>query len=71
MLKDRKLSIIIPILNEEENISILTQKINFYLKKIKYEIIFVDDNSSDNSKKILKNLRKKFKFFNPIFRRTF
>ena len=57
MLKDRKLSIIIPILNEEENISILTQKINFYLKKIKYEIIFVDDNSSDNSKKILKNLK--------------
>ena len=68
MLKDKKISIIIPILNEAENISILTQKINFYLKKIKYEIIFVDDNSSDHSKKILKNLKKKFKFFNPIFR---
>ena len=68
MLKDKKLSIIIPILNEEENILILTQKINFYLKKIKYEIIFVDDNSSDDSKKILQNLRKKFKFFNPILR---
>ena len=36
MLKDKKLSIIIPVLNEEENIAILTQKINFYLKKIKY-----------------------------------
>ena len=68
MSKDKKLSIIIPVLNEEENIAILTQKINFYLKKIKYEIIFVDDNSSDHSKKILKNLRKKLKFFNPILR---
>lgn len=65
---ENKLSIIIPILNEEKNILPLTKKIIRNLKNIKYEIIFVDDNSVDASKIILKKLKKKYKFFNPIFR---
>ena len=63
-----KLSIIIPIFNEKNNILVLTNKIIFNLVKIKYEIIFVDDNSTDNSRKILYELRKKYKFFKPILR---
>ena len=63
-----KLSLIIPILNEEKNILPLTKKIIRYLKQIKYEIIFVDDNSSDNSKKKLNYLKNKYKFFRPILR---
>ena len=63
------LSIIIPALNEEKNIRPLTNKIIKNLKKKKFEIIFVDDQSEDNSKVILTNLSKKFKFFNPIFRK--
>ena len=63
-----KLSLIIPILNEEKNILPLTKKIIRYLKQIKYEIIFVDDNSSDNSKKKLNHLKSKYKFFRPILR---
>ena len=63
-----KLSIIIPALNEEKNIEPLTNKISKNLKKFKFEIIFVDDNSEDNSKKILLKLKKKLKYFNPIFR---
>ena len=51
-----KLSLVIPILNEEKNILPLTKKIIRYLKQIKYEIIFVDDNSFDNSKKKLNHL---------------
>ena len=46
-----KLSLIIPVLNEEKNVYLLTKKIIHNIKKIKYEIIFVDDNSFDNTKK--------------------
>ena len=62
------LSVIIPILNEELNIKPLTNKIIKTLKKYKFEIIFVDDSSTDNSKKILKKLKSKYPFFKPIFR---
>ena len=63
-----KLSLVIPILNEEKNILPLTKKIIQNLKKIKYEIIFVDDGSIDNSHLKLKALKKKYKFFRPILR---
>ena len=63
-----KLSLIIPVLNEEKNVYPLTKKIIHNIKKIKYEIIFVDDNSFDNTKKKLKELKKKYSFFKPIFR---
>ena len=64
-----ELSIISPALNEEKNIEPLTLKIIKHTKKTKFEIIFVDDNSTDQSKKILLNLAKKYKFFNPILRK--
>jgi len=61
-----KLSIIIPIYNERENIEILYQEIIRVIKKLiedkiinNYEIIFVNDGSRDNSKKILETLNKK------------
>jgi len=63
-----KISIIIPALNEEKNIEPLTKSISKNLNNFDFEIIFVDDNSDDNSKKILQKL-KKLKFFNPIFRK--
>lgn len=62
-------SIIIPAFNEEKNIQPLTKKILKNLKKFEFEIIFVDDNSSDESKSILLSLSKKYKFFNPILRK--
>ncbi len=63
------LSIIIPILNEKNNILPLTTQIIKNLKKFKFEIIFVDDSSSDGSIKLLIELKKKFKFFKPILRK--
>ena len=51
-------SIIIPVLNEEKNILKLVRKIKSFLTGYKYEIIFIDDNSNDNSQIILNNLRK-------------
>ena len=58
-----KLSLVIPILNEEKNILPLTNKIIQNLTKIKYEIIFVDDSSIDNSRQKLKKLKKKIQIF--------
>ena len=52
-MQKKEISIVIPILNEEKNISPLTKKIISELKKFKFEIIFVDDNSTDNSKRKL------------------
>ena len=65
---NKELSIVIPILNEEKNIEPLTNKIRKELKKFKFQIIFVDDSSNDNSKKVLKKLSLKYKFFKPILR---
>lgn len=53
-----KLTVIIPALNEEKNIEPLTKKLIKSLKKFELEIIFVDDNSTDNSKEILKNFQE-------------
>lgn len=64
-----EISIVIPALNEEKNIKPLTLRIIKVLKKTKFEIIFVDDNSTDQSKKILLALSKKYKFFNPVLRK--
>ncbi|OGW75962.1 MAG: hypothetical protein A2Z72_04675 [Omnitrophica bacterium RBG_13_46_9] len=55
-----KLSIIVPIFNEEKSILILYNKIRETLKTfdVKSEIIFVDDGSTDSSCKVLRYLSK-------------
>jgi dolichol-phosphate mannosyltransferase len=59
-----RFSIVIPVLNEQNNISKLIILIKKYLKNFKYEIIFVDDNSTDNTGKIIKKLlSKNIKYF--------
>lgn len=54
-----KLSIIVPCKNEENNVTKLYESINDTLGKIKYEIIFVDDGSVDNTLKEMKELYEK------------
>ena len=63
-------SIIIPILNEEKNIKELTYQIRRHIHKFKYEIIFVDDNSKDKSKKTLSKLKAKYNNFNFYIRKS-
>lgn len=67
--KKNSLSIIIPVLNEAKNLKNLTEKIYQNTKNIKKEIIFVDDNSIDNSVIILKKLKKKFRSFKFFVRK--
>lgn len=55
------LSVVIPIYNEEKNIQILYERLSTSLTKLElsYEIIFVDDGSTDKSFDILKDIQKK------------
>lgn len=48
---DKKISMIIPCFNEENNLDILLKKLNDTLNEVKldYNIIFIDDGSSDNT----------------------
>lgn len=58
----KKLSIIVPTLNEEKSVTPLVERIHTCLsqKKILYEIIFVDDHSTDKTRTIVKQLQKKY-----------
>ena len=55
------LSIVIPVYNEEENVRLLHEKIREALSHVKqaYEIIFVDDGSTDNTLSILEEIQGK------------
>jgi len=55
--KTLQLSIVIPILNEEENLVPLVEEIKSVLTNISYEIIFIDDGSTDESLNILMGLK--------------
>jgi glycosyltransferase involved in cell wall biosynthesis len=68
------LSIIIPILDERDNLGPLYYQITNIVKKLKlkYEVIFIDDGSSDGSFEVLEELSKKHKEILVIkFKRNF
>lgn len=48
-MKNFLLSIIIPVFNEEQNITPLLKRLQPIVSKYSYEIIFIDDGSSDNT----------------------
>jgi len=68
------LSIVLPVYNEESNLSILYKEIKEVLDRLnkKYEIIFVDDGSKDRSFLVLKNIKEKDSTVKVIrFRKNF
>ena len=70
----KKVSIIIPLLNEEDSIRPLASEIKKVMRSIvaDYEVIFVDDGSTDNSLKVIKEFAKsdpKFKYIS--FRKNY
>jgi cellulose synthase/poly-beta-1,6-N-acetylglucosamine synthase-like glycosyltransferase len=61
-MKVKNISIIVPVLNEEGNIKPLIERIDvvFSPKDIEYEIIFVDDKSSDNTQEVISSFVFKY-----------
>src|SRR5579871_3202893 len=55
------LSIVVPVLNEEESLSLFHTEVTALIPHLskEYEIVFVDDGSTDNSLSLLKELVKK------------
>jgi dolichol-phosphate mannosyltransferase len=61
-IKPKSLSVVVPVRNEEDNVADLIFEIRKSLKnKINYEIIYVDDGSTDQTYKNLINLQKTYK----------
>lgn len=59
MNKNLKLSIVIPVLNEEDNVEILNTRITETLSgKIDYEVIWVDDGSTDKTPQIIEKVSR-------------
>lgn len=72
--KERVLSVVIPLVNEEENLRPLYTELRKVLASLdkEHEIIFVDDGSSDDSFTILEDLHNKDEAVKVIqFRRNF
>lgn len=67
----KKISVIIPCYNEEENIEAMYKALkNIFESKLAsydYEFIFIDNDSRDNSRKILRNLCSQDKNLKAIF----
>ena len=55
-------SVVIPLLNEQDSLKELTEKIaeQFNTLKKKYEILFIDDGSTDNSFKVMLKLKETY-----------
>lgn len=51
------LSIVVPLYNEEENVTLLTKKIHESLVGYNYQIIYIDDFSTDKTKQVVKQMK--------------
>lgn len=69
-MKKNKLSIVIPIYNEEGDLENFVNELKDALKndKIPYEIILVNDNSTDDTRNVITNLRRKNKNIRAVDR---
>ena len=63
-----KICVIIPTLNEEKNIEKIFSKVR--KTNIKLDILFVDDNSNDESQQLIIKLSNKYKNVKYIFRKN-
>src|SRR3989339_1055823 len=65
----KKISIVIPVYNEKGNLPVLAgslQKMITAVPEYDFEVVFVDDGSSDNSLECLEKLIKQYPFFSIV-----
>jgi len=55
-----KISIIVPAHNEEDNIVNLVRRVEDELPDLDYELVIVDDHSTDNTRKLIEELSSKY-----------
>jgi len=62
MKKNKVLSVVIPVYNEEKTLSILVKRVQeVKIKGIKKQIVIVNDASTDDSEKVIESLSRKYK----------
>lgn len=66
-----KLSVVVCVFNEEQNIQPLLEKIDQSIKNIEYEIVFVDDGSTDGTLSVLKKNQNNRRLKIVEFRRNY
>jgi dolichol-phosphate mannosyltransferase len=57
---DKMISLIIPTYNEHDNILPLVQRLDQSLSQQSYEVVFIDDNSSDGTAELVSSLKDKY-----------
>lgn len=55
-ITDSLLSVVVPLYNEQDNVVLLTEKIHESLAGYNYEIVYVDDFSTDDTRKVIKDM---------------
>ncbi len=66
----KKVSILIPCYNEEDNVVPITEAITHQMEQLQqyeYELIFIDNDSTDNTRPLLRELCKKDSRIKAIF----
>lgn len=56
VLTQALLSIVVPLYNEEDNVTLLTEKIHESLEGYNYEIVYIDDFSRDRTREVVRRL---------------
>jgi dolichol-phosphate mannosyltransferase len=59
--RPQEISVVVPVKNEQDNVASLIAQIDAALSKVKHEIIYVNDGSTDATLSTLKQLQKKYK----------
>ncbi|MBU90149.1 polyprenol monophosphomannose synthase [Candidatus Woesearchaeota archaeon] len=67
-MKGKKVSVILPTYNEKDNIEELIRQVYHYTGKDLFEVIVVDDNSSDGTEQVIKKLQKGYNNLRLIVR---